>query len=278
MGARILIIEDNSTNMELMAYLLTAFGHTPLMAYDGEAGVRMAGREQPDLILCDVHLPKLDGYGVVAALKNDPAVAAIPVLAVTALAMVGDRERLLGAGFDGYVAKPIEPEQFVGQLEAFLAAATPRLAAVAQEQTQKPAQEQTSTNTLLIVDDDPFMLELLRDILEPEGYAIVTAASAADGIAKLGPKVNPTLGVIVCDQCMPLMTGTAFFERARQLAPACYRIMLTAMEDGDALRLAEERGDIDRRIAKPFDGAALRAAVAQGFVVAAERAASQALD
>lgn len=282
MGARILIIEDNSTNMELMAYLLTAFGHTPLMAYDGEAGVRMAGREQPDLILCDVHLPKLDGYGVVAALKNDPAVAAIPVLAVTALAMVGDRERLLGAGFDGYVAKPIEPEQFVGQLEAFLAAATPRLAAVAQEQTQgqtqKPTQEQTATNTLLIVDDDPFMLELLRDILEPEGYAIVTAASAADGIAMVGAKVNPKLGVIVCDQCMPLMTGTAFFERARQLAPACYRIMLTAMEDGDALRLAEERGDIDRRIAKPFDGAALRAAVAHGFVVAAERAASQALD
>ena len=118
------------------------------------------------------------------------------------------------------------------------------------------------------------MLELLRDILEPEGYAIITAASAADGIAMVDAK----LGVMVCDQCMPLMTGTAFFERARQLAPACYRIMLTAMEDGDALRLAEERGDIDRRIAKPFDGAALRAAVADGFVVAAERAASQALD
>jgi CheY-like chemotaxis protein len=109
--------------MELMAYLLTAFGHTPLMAFDGESGVRMAREELPDLILCDVHLPKLDGYSVVAALKGEPQLRVIPVLAVTALAMVGDRERLIEAGFNGYIAKPIEPEQFVAQLEPFLAAA-----------------------------------------------------------------------------------------------------------------------------------------------------------
>ena len=254
LGSRILIIEDNPTNMELMAYLLTAFGHTPLSAFDGEAGVQMARREKPDLILCDVHLPKLDGYGVVAALKGDPQVAAVPVLAVTALAMVGDRERLLGAGFDGYVAKPIEPEQFVGQLETWLAAPTPRT---------HPEKH------LLIVDDDQFMLDLLRDILEPEGYTVSTASTAADGIAMLA---GGTVQVIVCDQCMPLMTGTAFFERARQLAPSCYRIMLTAMADSDALRLAEERGDIDRRIAKPFDGAGLRSAVADGFSIQSVRA------
>ena len=118
--ARILIIEDNPTNMELMSYLLTAFGHTPLMAFDGESGVLMAREQRPDLILCDVYLPKLDGYGVVAALKGDPALRAIPVLASTALAMVGDRERLMEAGFDGYLAKPIEPEQFVDQLAPFL--------------------------------------------------------------------------------------------------------------------------------------------------------------
>ena len=118
--ARILIIEDNPTNMELMSYLLTAFGHTPLMAFDGESGVLMAREQRPELILCDVYLPKLDGYGVVAALKGDPALRAIPVLASTALAMVGDRERLMEAGFDGYLAKPIEPEQFVDQLAPFL--------------------------------------------------------------------------------------------------------------------------------------------------------------
>ena len=118
-GARILIIEDNATNMELMAYLLGAFGHTALMAADGEAGVKLAIESLPDLILCDVHLPRLDGVGVVAALRAHPATARCKVLAVTALAMLGDRERLLAAGFRGYVAKPIEPEQFVEQLAPF---------------------------------------------------------------------------------------------------------------------------------------------------------------
>ena len=120
MPARILIIEDNPTNMELMVYLLNAFGFTPLTANDGISGVEAARETAPDLIICDVHLPRLDGYGVVAELKQDPALRKIPVLAVTALAMVGDRERLLEAGFDGYIAKPIEPDTFVVQLEEFL--------------------------------------------------------------------------------------------------------------------------------------------------------------
>ncbi len=120
MPARILIIEDNPTNMELMVYLLNAFGHTPLPAYDGEEGVKAARTQQPELILCDVHLPKLDGYATVHYLKNDQALARIPIIAVTALSMVGDREKLLSAGFDGYIGKPIDPEIFVGQVEKFL--------------------------------------------------------------------------------------------------------------------------------------------------------------
>lgn len=120
MSARILIIEDNPTNMELMVYLLRAFGYHPLLAHNGEEGVEVARREVPDLIICDVHLPKLDGYGVVAQLKQDPDLKDIPALAVTALAMVGDREKLLAAGFDGYIGKPIEPDTFVTQIESFL--------------------------------------------------------------------------------------------------------------------------------------------------------------
>jgi two-component system cell cycle response regulator len=253
-GARILIIEDNATNMELMAYLLTAFGHTPLMAADGEAGVALALATLPDLILCDVHLPKLDGMGVVAALRAHPATARSTVLAVTALAMLGDRERLLAAGFDGYVAKPIEPEQFVGQLAPFLPGGAHNAAA---------------GDTILLVDDDAFMLELLEDLLDGEGYRILTAASAADAVALLQAH---QVALIVCDQCMPLTTGAAFFERARQLAPACYRIMLTAAEETPDLALSAERGDIDRRMAKPFDGAELRQAVRDGLRAAAARA------
>jgi len=122
MSARILIIEDHPANMELMAYLFSAFGHVPLAAFDGEAGIEAALRELPDLIVCDINLPKMDGYDVVHTLKGNPALQQIPVIAVTALAMVGDREKLLDAGFDGYVGKPIEPEIFVTQIDKFLAA------------------------------------------------------------------------------------------------------------------------------------------------------------
>lgn len=254
MAARILIVEDNPANMELMSYLLTAFGHTPLMAFDGVSGVRLAHEQLPDLILCDVNLPKLDGYGVVGALKADARLRHIPVLAVTALAMVGDRERLVAAGFDGYLAKPIEPEQFVAELAPFL-----------------PAGPAPASQTLLIIDDDPFMLEMLADFFGQQGYTLLTALTAAAGLALLARHAVHT---IICDQRMPLMTGTAFFERARQLHPDCYRIMLTGQADNAAIVLAVERGDIDRYFTKPCDGGALRAGVAEGMRVQAMRAAS----
>ena len=120
MSARILIIEDNSANMELMCYLLHAFGHVVLSANDGLLGCRMARSEAPDLILCDIHLPRLDGFGVVKELKHDLCTALVPAIAVTAQAMVGDRDKLMQAGFDGYICKPIEPEVFVAQVDAYL--------------------------------------------------------------------------------------------------------------------------------------------------------------
>ncbi len=121
--ARILLIEDNPANLELMRYLLSAFGHQVLTADDGEAGLEHACNAQPELILCDIHLPKMDGYEVARHLKAAPATRHIPLLAVSALAMVGDRERGLQAGFDAYICKPIDPLTFVGEVEQFLPAA-----------------------------------------------------------------------------------------------------------------------------------------------------------
>src|SRR5207245_2958993 len=89
---------------------------------DGEKGLEMANRERPDLIVCDVHLPTLDGYQVAARLKGDPGFRHVPLVAVTAMAMVGDRDKVLAAGFDGYIAKPIVPETFVSEIERFLPA------------------------------------------------------------------------------------------------------------------------------------------------------------
>jgi CheY-like chemotaxis protein len=120
MGRRILVIEDNTTNMELMTYLLTAFGHTTIAARDGEEGVEAALHLNPDLILCDLALPKIDGYGVARRLRGEPGLSAVPMIAVTASAMVGDRDKVMAAGFDGYISKPITPETFVAEVENFL--------------------------------------------------------------------------------------------------------------------------------------------------------------
>jgi PAS domain S-box-containing protein len=120
MGCRILVIEDNQANLELMTYPLAAFGHTTIAARDGEAGVAAARQALPHLILCDIALPVLDGYGVARRLKAEPGLAAVPLIAVTASAMAGDRDKIIATGFDGYISKPITPETFVADVECHL--------------------------------------------------------------------------------------------------------------------------------------------------------------
>ena len=121
MTVRVLLIEDNRPSLELMSYLLRAFGHTAIETRNGIEGLEVMRRERPDLVLCDIDLPRLDGFALAGQAKADPEIRGIPLLAVTALAMVGDRDRALRAGFDGYMTKPIEPETFVQEIERFLA-------------------------------------------------------------------------------------------------------------------------------------------------------------
>ena len=118
MASRILVIEDDPASLDLMVYLLKAFGQEPLVARDGQEALDVAYRARPDLIICDIQLPRLDGYQVAHALKSHPALRSIPLIAVTAYAMVGDRDRILGAGFDDYIAKPIVPELFIKQIQS----------------------------------------------------------------------------------------------------------------------------------------------------------------
>lgn len=120
MSAHILIIEDNPANMELAEYLLTARGYKPWKAYDGAQGLQMIGAQRPDLVVCDLQMPVMDGYELLEKLRRDPATHGLVVVAVTALSMPGDRARVLAAGFDGYLSKPIEPESFVARLETYL--------------------------------------------------------------------------------------------------------------------------------------------------------------
>lgn len=120
MSARIVLIEDHPDNMELMAYLLQAAGHTYRCATDGAQGLELIRQERPDLVVCDLQMPVMDGFEVLRHLRLDETLRHTPIVAVTALSMPEDRQKVLRAGFDGYFSKPIEPETFVAQLEAWL--------------------------------------------------------------------------------------------------------------------------------------------------------------
>jgi two-component system, cell cycle response regulator DivK len=119
--ARILIIEDNATNMTLAIFLLQSAGHTVFSVTDAEAGLSLARDELPNLILMDIQLPGMDGLEATGLLKRDEATRAIPVIALTALAMKGDEERIRAAGCDGYIAKPMRHQEFLATLAAHLA-------------------------------------------------------------------------------------------------------------------------------------------------------------
>ena len=118
--ARILIIEDNAANMKLATLLLLNAGHTPLCAVDAETGLTLARAELPDLILMDIQLPGMDGLAATALLKHDPATAAIPVIALTAMAMKADQEKSLTAGCDAYIAKPLRYLDLFAAIDALL--------------------------------------------------------------------------------------------------------------------------------------------------------------
>ena len=105
--ARVLIIEDHPANMKLATFLLKNAGHEVLTAVDAETGLTQARAEQPDLILMDIQLPGMDGLAATTILKKDPGTAAIPIIALTAMAMKEDREKTLEAGCDAYITKPL---------------------------------------------------------------------------------------------------------------------------------------------------------------------------
>jgi CheY-like chemotaxis protein len=158
-ATRVLVIEDNRASLDLMVYLLQAFGYTTFTAMDGKEGIEVARREHPELILCDVDLPKLNGYDVLEELKSESEFSHVPIVAVTALAMVGDRDKMLKCGFSGYLSKPITPETFIEQIESFIAPQlrtnrTPTSTA-ASDATELVTQQVVEKDVTILVVEDP---------------------------------------------------------------------------------------------------------------------------
>lgn len=213
--AHVLVIEDNPANLELMTYLLRSFGHQVVTAEDGDLGFSAARTRPPDIIVCDVQLPGTDGYGVVRAVRADPALTAIPIVAVTALAMVGDREKGLATGFDGYIPKPIDPERFVAQIEHFLtveqrgSAPSQNIDGAAAAPDRQPG---AMRGSVLVVDDSLTNRELIHQTLTPFGYTVRLASTVAAGI-ELAVAETPDL--ILSDLHMPDEDGFDLIRRLR---------------------------------------------------------------
>ncbi len=120
MKRTVLLIEDNEQNRYLATFLLEAHGYAVVPACDGAVGIELAGSILPQLILLDIQLPTMDGYTVARKLRSNPALKEVPIVAVTSYAMMGDREKAIAAGCNGYIEKPINPETFVSEIERYL--------------------------------------------------------------------------------------------------------------------------------------------------------------
>ncbi len=120
MKSKILIIEDNEQNLYLLTFIMEKNGYQVIQARNGPDGIEKASQEKPDLIILDIQLPLMDGYEVARRLKENPETNNIPIVAVTTYATVGDREKILTAGCNGYIEKPINPETFMEQVKCHL--------------------------------------------------------------------------------------------------------------------------------------------------------------
>ena len=193
----ILLVEDNDQNAYLATYLLEKSGCRIVWVKTGPQGIVTAERVTPDLILLDVELPEMNGYAVARELRKRPSLAAVPIIAVTSYAMVGDREKALDAGCTDYIEKPINPDTFVADVR------------------QAPARRRRrrTMSRILIVDDDPQGLYMLEALLKGHGHEVVTAVNGSDALEKA--RRNPP-DIIISDFFMPTMDGFALCRECKK--------------------------------------------------------------
>jgi len=210
--ALILVIDDNRDNLDPKNYLPCAFGHDSLTASDGVAGLALARREQPDLVVSDIHMPGTDGYAILRAIRGDAALHEIPVPPAIALTMRGDREHGLRAGFDGYLAKPLDPQTFVEQIEGFLPpdrrGCLPPRRETAADATPAERAALPPIGKVLVVDDSASNRELVCQILQPMGYEVRAAAGVRHAL-RMAQESVPDLVITTCT--CPEKTASIWF-------------------------------------------------------------------
>jgi two-component system cell cycle response regulator len=240
---RILIVEDHPDIVKLMSYLLRSFEHSVAIVTDGEDALAAAIQEPFDLIICDIQMPKLDGYEVARQLKANAKLAAIPLVAVTALE--GEKAKLLAAGFAGSITKPIWPRTFVSQVEAFLRAPP------CQQQAACAPEPPCRSGKVLIVGNSPVDIELTKWILEPFGFEVHSAATMLEALA---PTRENVPDVVLCDFHLALQTGVGAM-RALNADPAARLIPFILISSAFIDERDHEKGlalGADKIMVRPF--------------------------
>ena len=201
-GERILLVEDNPVNRRLAQFLLKSQGYIVYEAATGGEALELARTHLPDLILMDLQLPGLDGFAATRILKEDAATADIPVVALTAYAMKGDREKALEAGCDGYITKPIDTKEFPFAVSRYLASAG-----------AKGVESGVGTGAkILVVDDNEQNLALIRTILRRNGHDSVLARSGEEALRQV---LQDPPDLIILDVMMPGMDGIEVCRRLK---------------------------------------------------------------
>jgi two-component system, cell cycle response regulator len=261
-SARILVIDDNRANLELALYLLRAFGYEAEAADDAPGGLAAASASKYDAVLVDILMPVMDGYEFARRFRADASLASVPLVAITALAMVGDRERIVSHGFDGYIAKPIDPTTFVRQVESYLPEISRSTSPPAGGPEAPPvfAARDQDGPLVLAVDNVQSNLDVIRASLEPFGYRILDARSVDEALELL-KRHRPA--VILSDLHMPKVDGLVLIEKVRELAalrdvPFVF-LSSTAWQAKDRHRALELGAK--EFIMRPIDPALLRAEI-----------------
>lgn len=242
-GAQVLVVEDNEKNMKLVRDVLQAKGYRVLEATTGARAVELAAEHCPDLVLMDIRLPDIDGVEALGRLRADGGTASIPVLALTAQTMRGDRERFLAQGFDGYLSKPIDVKTFVQEVARYCSRAD-RTTSVAAK--------------ILVVDDLPQNIRLMEATLTPHGYEVVAATSGEEALEAVA-RHEPDL--ILLDVQMPNMNGYDVCHRLRENETTRFLPVVMVTSSGEEELVTALESGADDFISKPFDKAELLARV-----------------
>jgi DNA-binding response OmpR family regulator len=252
---KILLVEDNELNQDMLSRRLLRRGYEVAIAIDGALGVSMAISEKPDLILMDMSLPVMNGWEATRLLKGNEQTQSIPVIALTAHAMVGEREKALEAGCDDYDTKPVELQRLLQKVEFLLANRVPdrQTESETPHNTEHPpmAQQSDLAKTVLLVDDNEMNRDMLSRRLQRAGYIVLLANSGEEGLDSIRQQ---SIDLVLLDIMMPGIGGLETLRRIRNNYSKAKLpvIMATAKDQSNDVVQAFELGANDY-ITKPID-------------------------